>query len=162
MIKISLFFALICAAAVLLFGTADVQATEATIVADRAGFLLGHAQRCGVDEDQLLRAKAFMDQLISAFSADDEDHDAAKTQFTQSILAGALAELLGEQLPSCPEVTTQLTELERHRPQTFNDRRKQVAQRHQPSAASEPSRFAIPAKPAGLKKPSTSLSLSLR
>jgi hypothetical protein len=103
------------ALAALLLGAAAAQASEATTVADRAGFLLGHAQRCGVAEDRLERAAAYSKELIAAFAVDDDDRQAAQTEFAERVLASALAAALGDPLPSCGVVKARLAELERHR-----------------------------------------------
>ena len=45
---------LVCAAAAaLMLSTVVSQASEATLLADRAGFLLGHAHRCGIEDARL-------------------------------------------------------------------------------------------------------------
>ncbi len=91
------------------------QASEATTLADRAGFLLGHAQRCGVAEDRLLRSAELMKAVVAAFSSDADDREAAQGRFGDGIIAGALAKLLGDPLPSCAAVRSTLAEFERHR-----------------------------------------------
>lgn len=104
---------------VLMFGANVVatgaQASEALTLADRAGFLIGHAQRCGVAEDRLERSTKRIDTIIDAFAADNQDRDAAQARFAESIAAAALAQLLGDKLPSCVIVRSTLAQFERHR-----------------------------------------------
>jgi hypothetical protein len=99
----------------LMLAATAAQSSEALTVADRAGFLIGHAQRCGVAEDRLERSAKRMNAVIAAFSADDADRDAAQAQFAQSIAAAALAEVLSDKLPSCATVRSTLAQFERHR-----------------------------------------------
>jgi hypothetical protein len=100
----------------LLLGSVAAQASDATLLADRAGFLVGSAHRCGIEAGRVERAAALSDRLIAAFSTDDDDKDAARTHFTEHVLASALAKLLGDPAPSCALVRSQLTELEQHSP----------------------------------------------
>jgi hypothetical protein len=44
------------AVGVLMLGSTVAQATDATMLADRGGFLVGHAHRCGVAEYRLQRS----------------------------------------------------------------------------------------------------------
>lgn len=104
----------LCAIGVLWLSTAAADASEAATVADRAGFLIGHAQRCGVAEARLERVAAFGKELIAAFSLDDDEKEAAQTQFAERILASGLAKLIGDPLPSCAAVRSQLARLEQH------------------------------------------------
>jgi hypothetical protein len=100
----------------LLYGVAEAAAGEAAAVAERAGFLLGHAHRCGVGAHRLARSAQLVTALIGAFAADEDDERAARDRFASRLLAGALAEPLAGRLASCPAVRTQLAILERHRP----------------------------------------------
>jgi len=103
---------LVCAAtAALMFGTVAAQASEATLLADRAGFLLGHARRCGIEDARLRRSEGVIDEAIAAFALDDEDKETAKSGFAERVLASALAKLLGDPVPSCRAVGAELTRL---------------------------------------------------
>ena len=106
-------------------------ASDATTVADRAGFLIGHAQRCGVAEARLERSTKRIRAVIAAFAADDQDRDAAQAQFAESITASALAQLLGDKLPSCATIRSTFAEFEQHR-QTAD---KQTADKREGSLA---------------------------
>jgi hypothetical protein len=89
-------------------------ASDATLVADRAGFLLGHAHRCGVDVARLERSGARLVELIGAFAADADDREAAEARFNARVLASALAKQLGDPLADCATVRAQLARLEQH------------------------------------------------
>jgi hypothetical protein len=100
-------------------------------VADRAGFLIGHAQRCGVAEDRLMRSAKRIGTVIAAFSSDDGDREAAQARFAESIAAAALAQLLGDKLPSCAIVRSTLAQFERHR-QPAEQQERHMARKDQP------------------------------
>ena len=100
--------------ATLMLGAAAAQASEATLVADRAGFLLGHAHRCGVEDARLQRSESLIGKTIAAFARDDDDKEDAATMFAQRVLASALAQILGDPAPSCARVRAELARLERH------------------------------------------------
>jgi hypothetical protein len=102
------------AAAVLLLGAVAAQASDATTIADRAGFLLGHAHRCGVPDGRLERSAVLIDHLLAAYSADDDDLQSARSEFAEHIVTGAMAKLLGDPLPACAAVRAQLSRLEQH------------------------------------------------
>ena len=80
---------------------ADEGVSEATVIADRAGFLLGHAHRCGVNDKRLQRSEARLRELIAAFSSDDEDQKTGQSQFVARAIASALAQFRGDPTPSC-------------------------------------------------------------
>ncbi|MGE5271438.1 MAG: hypothetical protein ACM3JG_17390 [Thiohalocapsa sp.] len=103
------------ALALLAAATAPAAAGEAALLADRAGFLVGHAYRCGVAEARLQRSTAALSQLIAAYASDDDDGAAAQQRFGERLLAAALAEPLGDPLPACAVVRQKLAEFDRHR-----------------------------------------------
>jgi hypothetical protein len=125
------------AAAALLFSATAAHASEATLLADRAGFLVGHAQRCGVADARLERSAAFVEKLIAAYASDQDDRDAAETRFAKRLLASAFAELLGDPVPSCAAVRSQLALFERHRP-TAHVRRRNAGNAMAHDARSKP------------------------
>ena len=139
----------------LLFGAAAAQASEATDIADRAGFLMGHAHRCGVAEGRLEHAQARIERIIAAFARDDDDRDTAETHLAQQILAGALATLLGDPLPACALVRSELAQFEAHRnpAATPSDQEEMMAEKQQSSV--RPGRTAAAGKPAKAKPAST-------
>src|SRR5690242_11720756 len=55
-----------CAAAVTLAAVSTACAGEASQIAARGGFLLGHAYRCGVSAEQLRPSTRLVDELIAA------------------------------------------------------------------------------------------------
>jgi hypothetical protein len=95
---------------------ADEGVSEATVIADRAGFFLGHAHRCGINDNRLQRSELRLRELIAAFSSDDEDQKTAQSQFAARAVASALAQSRGDPTPSCIAVRTQLAQFEQHRP----------------------------------------------
>jgi len=103
------------AAGALLLGTMAAYASDATALADRAGFLIGHAHRCGVADMRLEQQKPALDALIAAYASDDDDREAARAQFEERVLASTLAGVLGDALPSCAVVRAQLAQFEQHR-----------------------------------------------
>lgn len=103
------------AAVMLLLGAAAAQASDATTIADRAGFLLGHAHRCGVRNARLERSAALIDRLLAAYSVDADDLQSARSEFAEHIVTGAMAKLLGDPLPACARVRALLSRLEQHR-----------------------------------------------
>ena len=102
------------AAGALLFCAAAAQASDATSLADKAGFLVGHAYRCGVDQARLERSATLVGRLISALSEDDGDKEAAREEFTERLLAGAFADKFADQTPSCAAVRAAVAEFVRH------------------------------------------------
>jgi hypothetical protein len=102
------------AAAVLMLGTMAARASEATLLGDRAGFLLGHAHRCGVADARLQPLEPVIGGAMAAFASDEDDNQAADNRFAERFLASALARFLGDLLPSCTVIRSQLARLEQH------------------------------------------------
>ena len=89
--------------------------TDADRLAANGGFLLGNAQRCGVDTDRIVRAGRMIRGLLAAASGESGDEDAAAERFTTFFLVSALADSKQEQpLASCPIVLREFTQLEGH------------------------------------------------
>lgn len=103
-----------CCAAALLIGAGVAAASEASRVAERGGFLLGHAYRCGIEPERLQPAARLVEQLIAALSVDGEAMAAADQTFVDQVLASALAKQLSEPLPSCAAIRRGLALLEQH------------------------------------------------
>ena len=149
---------LVCAtAAALMFGTVAAQASEATLLADRAGFLLGHALRCGIEDARLRRSEAVIGEAIAAFALDDEDTQTAKSGFTERVLASALAELLGDPVPSCRTVGAELARLEQRRPAMAQPgkREEEMARNNRSKLEAARSAGAAEAKRTKARKPAT-------
>ncbi len=145
----------VCAA--LLLGAATAQASDATVLADRAGFLIGHAHRCGVDDARLDRLKPALDALITAFASDAGDKENGRAQFAVRALASALAEPLGDPLPSCGIVRSQLAQFEQHQhlvsAQPAKGGREMARDNRSTARPDRPDPLAKPAKAA--KRPTT-------
>ena len=107
--------ALIAAALLLAAGTA--QAGEASDVAERGAFLIGHAYRCGVPAEQLQSTAQLVHDLSGALAADDDEKTAADKVFAERFVVSAVADSTGQPLPSCAAVKRELAELERHDPE---------------------------------------------
>jgi hypothetical protein len=103
------------AAAALLGGIAAAQAGDATTLADRGGFLLGQALRCGASDVRLQPSAALIGKLIDAYSLDGDDRVAAQAELVERIVAGAQAKTAGDPLPACTAVLGQLASFEQHR-----------------------------------------------
>ena len=110
---------LAAAAAVLLLGAISAQGSEAILVGDRAGFLFGHAHRCGIEDARLQGLEPVISAAISSFAVDEEDKQAAVSAFARRFLASALAQLSQDPLPFCGTVRSQLARLEQHRATTL-------------------------------------------
>ena len=102
-----------CAAALTL-ATSVACAGEASQIAERGGFLLGHAYRCGATAERLEAPARLIDDLIAALSIDGEEKAAADQKFANDLLASALAKVLGDPVPSCALIRRDLARLERH------------------------------------------------
>lgn len=107
-----------CAAA-LLAGAAALIASvafagEASQVAARGGFLMGHAVRCGVSGERLEPSAKLMGDLIVALSIDAQESTAAKDQLVDEIFTHALASASDGPAPSCMLVERDLERFERH------------------------------------------------
>jgi hypothetical protein len=106
---------LLAAAVAMVAGAASAQATDATMLADRAGFLVGHALRCGVAEIRLKGSATLIGELIDAYAIDGDDRKAAQSAFMERVVSSVAAKVPDEPMPSCAAVRTQLTRFERHR-----------------------------------------------
>jgi hypothetical protein len=103
------------AASLLLFAAAAAHATDATELAKRAGFLIGHAYRCGAPATQIKASAAMMDGLIAAYSLNNDDKTAARTVFVEDAAVSALAKQQPDgPLPECAVVRAQLSRFEQH------------------------------------------------
>jgi hypothetical protein len=140
-----------CAAALVLAATA-AWASEASQLAARGGFLLGHAYRCGVAVDQLEPSVRLVGDLIAALSIDGEEKAAADQTFADDLLASALAKALGDPVPSCALIRRDLARLERHqRPVSITGEAAMSGEL--PSSKAEPQVRSV--KPVGSKKPAS-------
>ena len=94
---------------------ASPSSTDADRVAANAGFLLGNAQRCGIDDERVVRAAGLVRGLIEAASADANDKEAATNRFAEFFLVSAFADPRKQKLvASCRVVSRELGRLEGH------------------------------------------------
>jgi len=103
-------------AAALALAAVSAQAGEASLVAERGGFLLGHAYRCGVEDRRLEPPARLVHDLIAALSDSAEETAAANQAFVDRVLASVFATALRDPAPSCRFVRRELAQFERHQP----------------------------------------------
>lgn len=96
---------------------AGARAGEASDVASRGGFLLGHAYRCGIKAEQLQASAQLIHDLSAALAGDDEDKADADKTFAERFVVSAVANSLGALLPSCASIKRELAQLEHHNPE---------------------------------------------
>jgi len=94
-------------------GTAD--ATDAVRLAERGGFLLGHAYRCGVATNRVVAVGRTIRELIGATAAAEHETDEADTRFAEYLSATASADQDDRATPVCRKVIAEFKKLERHR-----------------------------------------------
>jgi hypothetical protein len=93
------------------------QAGQASDIAERGAFLLGHAYRCGVKAEQLQPTAQLIHELSAAFASDDDDKNSADKLFAERFVVSAVADSTGQLLPSCAAVKRELAQLEQHDPE---------------------------------------------
>lgn len=151
----------VAAAAAMLFAAGAAQASDATTLAGRAGFLVGHALRCGVAEVRLERSASLIGDLIAAYSVDRDDRTAAQSEFMERVVSSLSAPTPGDPLPACVAVRAQFSRLEQHRPALAAQRAtgKTAAATHPArSAAAGPAKSTTPQRAAlALKRAAANL-----
>ena len=112
--------ALTAAVAVLLLASNPAPAADSTSLAVKAGFLLGHAQRCGIATERVDGVTRVVQDLIAAAAGDAQEQEAAGYRFAAIFLATARADKGGDPAltPPCEPVIAQFERLERHRVRT--------------------------------------------
>jgi len=103
-----------CAAALTLVVVSTACADEASLIAARGGFLVGHAYRCGVSAEQLRPSTQLVQELIAALAGDGEEQAAADQVFVDSLLASLRAEPADDRVASCTSIRRELAQLEQH------------------------------------------------
>ncbi len=89
--------------------------TDADRIAANGGFLLGHAQRCGITDNRVTRAGQLIRTLISAAAPDDKAEEDATARFSAFFLVSAVADPKSDKLvASCKRITAELRRLESH------------------------------------------------
>jgi len=77
---------------------------------------LGHAHRCGIQTERVVRAGQLIRELILAAAADTREQEDATSRFAQFFLATAVPDQGASKLiPSCQTVASEFEKLERHR-----------------------------------------------
>ena len=107
-------FRFACCATAVLLASGAAHAGEASRVAERGGFLLGHAYRCGIAAERLEPSTQLVGQLVAALSVDSDEREAADEKFLGPVLVSVLAKDIGDPLPSCNAIRRELALLEQH------------------------------------------------
>jgi len=107
-------FRFACCAFAVLLAAGAAHAGEASRVAERGGFLVGHAYRCAIPAEHLDPAAQLIGQLVAALSIDSDEREAADEKFLDEVLVSALAKEIGDPLPSCSAIRRELALLEQH------------------------------------------------
>jgi hypothetical protein len=111
---------LAAAIAALFLSSNAAPAADSASLAVKAGFLLGHAQRCGIAADRVDGVTKVVQDLIAATAEDAQEKEAAGYRFAAIFLATAAADGGGDPAltPPCQPVIAQFERLERHRVRT--------------------------------------------
>ena len=108
--------ALTTAAVLLVASPGGTSSADADRIAVNGGFLLGHAHRCGIQTERVVRAGQLVRELILAAAADARAQEDATSRFAQFFLATAVPDQGDSKLiPSCQTVASEFEKLERHR-----------------------------------------------
>jgi hypothetical protein len=102
---------ILTACVLLLPATEVAAAANSTRIAETGAFLLGHAHRCGVADDRVVRAGKVVRELIVAASDDASEQLAANSRFAEIFRASARPE--GDRHALIPPCTTVVTQFER-------------------------------------------------
>src|SRR5918997_5762391 len=90
--------------------------TDADRIAAKGGFLLGNAQRCGIDDNRVTHAGQLTRTLISAAALDDKAEEDATARFSAFFMVSAVPDpKSGKLVASCKRITAELRRLESHR-----------------------------------------------
>jgi hypothetical protein len=90
--------------------------TDADRIAAKGGFLLGNAQRCGIDDNRVTHAGQLIRTLISAAAPDDKAEEDATARFSAFFMISAVPDpKSGKLVVSCKRITAELRRLESHR-----------------------------------------------
>jgi hypothetical protein len=108
--------ALTTVAVLLVASPGGTSSADADRIAANGGFLLGHAHRCGIQTERVVRAGQLVRELIIAAAADARAQEDATSRFAQFFLATAVPDQGDSKLiPSCQTVASEFEKLERHR-----------------------------------------------
>jgi hypothetical protein len=90
--------------------------TDAERVAANGGFLLGNAQRCGIDGDRVVEAGQLVRELIAATAEDARAQEEATVRFARFFLVSAVADPKDSKvLASCQKVAREFERFEQYR-----------------------------------------------
>jgi len=104
---------LMAAAAALLASAQMAQAADALTLAERGGFLIGHAHRCGIAPERVVRAGKLIKDVVASAATDTTQADQASTHFAMFFLASAYPDKdEGALIPACKTVTAEFRRLE--------------------------------------------------
>jgi len=106
---------LIAVVAVATLVAGGARGDDASIVADRGGFLLGHAYRCGVSAERLAPPLKLLRRLISGMSGNEEQQATTEQLFNNRFLTSFLAIAIGDPVPDCGAIRRGLAMLAKHR-----------------------------------------------
>ena len=97
-------------------GIAAAQASDSQRLAENGGFLLGHAHRCGISNERVIKAGRTIQNLIAATAADPGESVGATARFAEFFLATSSTDAGEKELtPACKKVIAEFKKLERHR-----------------------------------------------
>ena len=108
-------------AVLLLVSNGVAEATDTTRLAEKAGFLLDNAHRCGVPTERVGRAGKVIHDLITTASYDRTKEAAADRRFVEIFMASAFPDREGSLIPPCAVVIAQFERLEQHHRQSGMD-----------------------------------------
>ena len=110
-------------AAVLSFASV-ASADDALRIAERGGFLLGQAYRCGSAVEHLENPANLIQSLLSAAAASPDEKTTAEQAFAEQFLVNMITPGHAGLLPSCARVRRELSRLTEHpaRPPVPEDR----------------------------------------
>ncbi len=90
--------------------------TDADRIAAKGGFLVGNAQRCGIDDNRVTHAGQVIRTLISAAAPDDKAEEDATARFSAFFMVSAVPDRKSNELvASCKRITAELRRLESYR-----------------------------------------------
>jgi hypothetical protein len=111
-----------CASALSLAAASTACAGEASQIAARGGFLVGHAYRCGVSANQLRPSTQLVRELIAALSVDGEEEAAADQVFVENLLTSLRTAAPDDRIASCALTRRELAQLEEHQASRLHPR----------------------------------------
>jgi hypothetical protein len=82
----------------LLLGISVAETADLKLLAEKGGFLLGNAYRCGVSTKRVDRSGEAIHHLIVAVAYDSTEEAAANSRFTEIFLASAFSSQDGDAL----------------------------------------------------------------